>query len=91
MKPVKTMPRFQCDYCKKRSTRSVMEIHERRCFRNPNRFCDHCNNTGEIEIFMADICDGGYGGSFQQPCEYCEKFDAEMLRQIKEREAMENL
>jgi len=85
MKPVKTQPRFQCDFCKKRSTRSVMELHERRCYRNPNRFCDACGNKGSVTVWVNDVCEG-YGGSFEQPCEYCAKFDRQQLAEIEARE-----
>lgn len=78
MKSVKTQPRFQCDFCKRRSTRSVMEKHEKRCFRNPDRFCDECGNTGEVTINVSDIADG-VGGSFQSSCPYCSKFDAKTI------------
>jgi len=81
MIPVKTLPKFKCDFCKKRSTRYVMEIHERRCFRNPNRFCDECQNKGTVTILHNDICEG-YGGSHEIPCQYCSKFDPEMLKAI---------
>jgi len=48
-----------------------MERHERRCFRNPNRECDACRNTGIIEENRPyphrDI---------QEECPYCAKFKA---------------
>ena len=85
MKPVRVMPKFKCDFCQKRSTRAVMELHEKRCFRNPNRFCDNCENRGyndenrggEEELSMWE----------QVPCEYCSKFDPKMLEEIKKRES----
>lgn len=80
MIPVKVMPRFKCDFCKKRGTRTSMEKHERICFRNPDRFCDTCKNTGEVEE-----SDMGYYGKV--PCYYCGKFDPEMLKEIEAREA----
>lgn len=76
MKPVKTMPRFQCDFCKRRSTKARMAIHEKRCFRNPNRICDNCDNTGTVY----------YEYDQTMPCEYCSKFDPQQLKEIQERE-----
>ena len=46
MKEVRTQQRYKCDFCKYRSTKSVMEKHEKRCYRNPDRFCDYCENRG---------------------------------------------
>jgi len=79
MKPVKTIQRYKCDFCKKRTVKWVMEIHERRCFRNPNRYCDFCENKG----FTMDE-ENGY--SFKQPCPYCSKFDKKQLEEIIARE-----
>ena len=75
MIPVKTQPRFKCDFCKKRSTRAGMELHERRCYRNPDRFCDYCQNTG-IEA-------GDGSKDFYPPCPYCAKFDKQQLADIE--------
>lgn len=76
------MQKYKCDFCKKRGVRWSIEKHEKICFRNPNRFCPDCENTG-----MVTVCyDGGCG---EQPCHYCSKFDKEMLRQIEEREEKE--
>lgn len=44
-----------------------MERHERRCWNNPNRFCDACQNTGKV--YEAYDSGGGYA-----PCYYCAKF-----------------
>ena len=79
MIPVKVMPKFRCDFCKKRSTKAVMELHEKRCFRNPNRFCDYCENTGEEELEEN-------GQWYKVPCHYCEKFNPQMLKEIEARE-----
>ena len=84
MKPVKVMPKFKCDFCQKRSTKSVMEVHEKRCFRNPNRFCDNCENKGYTE---EDHGIDEYSNWIKTPCFYCEKFDPKMLKEIQEREA----
>ena len=80
MIPVKTLPRFKCDFCKKRSTKTVMEKHERRCFRNPDRYCEECQNLGFISVEIDEM------GTHQQPCEYCSRFDPEKLKAIEEYE-----
>ena len=81
MREVKVMPRFQCGYCKKRSIKRVIEVHEKRCFRNPARFCDYCDNTGKIEV-SPDI----EMGSYKEDCPYCGRFDPEQLKGIEARE-----
>lgn len=82
MQEVKTQKRYKCDYCSRRSVKRAMLIHEKRCFRNPNRFCDYCENNG---FTMETIVDG-YPDQ-KTSCHYCEKFDKKMLEEIKEREA----
>lgn len=84
MKEVKTLQKYKCDFCKMRSTKARMEIHEKRCFRNPNRFCDFCSNTGEIIEHEDNI------GKLSHPCPYCSSFDGEKLRQIEAREKGES-
>lgn len=80
MRAVKTIQKYQCDFCKKRSVRHIIELHEKRCFRNPNRYCDYCDNTGKVtEDF--DIYH-----SREVDCPYCRQFDAQKLKEIQERE-----
>ena len=81
MKEVKTQKRYKCDFCSKRSVKRAMEIHEKRCFRNPNRFCDFCENAGYTMITVLE----GYPDK-KQDCPYCSKFDKKMLKEIEERE-----
>lgn len=76
------MQKYKCDFCQKRSVKRIIEVHEKRCFRNPNRFCDNCNNTGEVEVMEN-------GMTYKEKCVYCARFDAQMLEEIKEREAAE--
>lgn len=83
MKPVKTIQRYQCDFCSKRSTKSVIAIHEKRCYRNPNRFCDFCQNEGFTTQTPLE------GHSYKEPCPYCASFDKQKLKEIEEREAKE--
>jgi hypothetical protein len=45
-----------------------MERHERICWQNPNRVCDHCGNKGEI--LMESGADIG-GVDLFEPCYYC--------------------
>lgn len=84
MKAVKTMQKYKCDFCKKRGIKSAMERHEVICFRNPDRFCTTCKNTGKEEVTI----DGPYGDLvlIEQPCTYCSKFDAQQLKEIEARE-----
>lgn len=56
-----------------------MEKHERRCFRNPNRFCDYCENKG-YTTEQEDIY------TFKQTCPYCAKRDAKVEAGIAEYE-----
>lgn len=84
MKSVRVVPRFKCDFCKYRSTKSVMEKHEKRCFRNPNRFCDFCENKEVVVETIADI--GGETYTEERPCPYCSKFDPKIKKEIEERE-----
>lgn len=83
MKPVKTLQRYKCDFCKKRSVKHIIAKHEKSCYRNPKRFCDNCNNTG---ITREELVDPIYG---DVPCRYCADFDKKMLKEIEEREAKE--
>lgn len=49
-----------------------MEKHERRCYRNPNRMCDFCSNTGVG--FMQE--DYGMGVvEVEVECSYCAKYN----------------
>lgn len=68
MKLVKQRPKYRCDFCRHTSTKEAMEVHERRCWKNPNRFCDACDNTGEMLI-------DGYRG--YQECWACKQFKPE--------------
>ncbi len=85
MKAVKTIQRYKCDFCKKRSVRSVIALHEKRCFRNPNRFCDSCENKGYTEVTVLE----GYPVQ-KEDCRYCSSFDEKKLAEIRERELKEN-
>jgi len=85
MKPVKTMQKYQCGFCKKRGVKHSIAIHEKRCFRNPDRFCDYCDNDGYI------VNDYGVIGasSVREECPYCLKFNKQMLQEIEAREKVE--
>ena len=83
MKQIKSVPRYRCDFCKRVSTKSAMTLHEQRCFRNPKRFCDYCNNTKEI---TAEILEGN---EIKQDCPYCAKRDKALEASIAKREAEE--
>lgn len=81
MKAVKTQQKYQCDFCKRRSVKHVIALHEKRCYRNPDRFCDACKNTGKVE---GDVVDGI--GVVMGDCPYCSAFDKQKLKEIQERE-----
>lgn len=81
MKPVKTQQRYKCDFCKKRSIKSAMERHEKICFRNPDRYCEACDNKGETD-------EGIEHYTYMVPCFYCSKFDPEQLKSIEAREKL---
>ena len=65
MKPVKTRPKFRCDFCRKTGVRESIERHEPICWQNPNRFCPACKNTGVIEEYIPGA------GTKTDPCYFC--------------------
>lgn len=65
MKLVKSKPRYRCDYCKKVAGEVQITNHEKICYKNPDRFCELCQNRKrlyEVEEDRVGI-----------PCPYCEK------------------
>ena len=68
MRPVRQRPKFRCDFCNKTGTRASMEAHEPICWKNPDRFCDLCQNTGEVT-------EGAPGYRILVPCLYCSQFE----------------
>lgn len=80
MKAVKTIQKYKCDFCKRRSIKAAMERHEKVCYRNPNRFCDYCENKGYT---MEDL---GIGSPVKQDCPFCSRFDAGKLKMIQDYE-----
>ena len=85
MKEVKTQKRYKCDFCKRRSTKAVMLLHEKRCYRNPARFCDYCKNKGYTDESVGG--DGELSMWEKVDCPYCSKFSATQLKEIETREA----
>ena len=86
MKPVKTRPRFNCDFCRRISTEAAMKKHEIRCFKNPNRYCELCDNKGYTTECHGDLIEeGDCGLSEDVPCPYCKTAD-----EIKEQEKRDN-
>lgn len=77
MRPVKTQPRFHCDFCSRVSTRASMERHEGICWRNPDRFCPSCENRGHVVEIHQEAYDGpnmnliGPELSEKYPCPWC--------------------
>jgi hypothetical protein len=89
MIPVKTQPRFKCDFCNHRSTKFAMEKHERRCWANPNRYCENCENKGYVEEDLGEGTE--YSKIVDRPCEYCEKVKQIKERVEKEKKSIESL
>lgn len=54
MKPIRTHQRYKCDFCSKRGVKWTIEKHEKRCWGNPNRYCEVCDNTGEASVAWYD-------------------------------------
>lgn len=78
MKEVRTQKKYKCDFCKRRSIKSAMERHEKVCFRNPNRYCELCENKG----FTVEWENAGEI-RIEIPCPYCSKFSAEKKAAIE--------
>ncbi len=90
MKPVRTQQRYKCDFCKRKSAKTSMIAHEKICFRNPNRFCELCQNKGSYTEVHGDLIEEGDGGLSEEiECIYCSKFDKKMLKEIEKREKSE--
>jgi hypothetical protein len=81
MRPVKSKPKFRCDFCNHTSTKVAMERHERICWKNPNRYCDLCNNTGEMDV------DDGMGYRYSEPCYWCKQFDPDRVDPFRQERA----
>lgn len=62
MKQVKVYPKFKCDFCKKRSTLSVMIRHEKICYMNPDRVCRTCDGGGYTQNEFNEL---------STPCDDC--------------------
>lgn len=71
MKLIKTRPRFRCDFCSHIAGLKYMTHHEKICWKNPDRFCDNCNNTGEQWV----VGDGINEPAYFEPCFYCRQKD----------------
>ena len=68
MKQIRTMPKFRCAFCKRATTKRAMELHEKICFKNPDRYCDFCQNRGYVmEPFDVPEC------AVRVPCCFCSK------------------
>jgi hypothetical protein len=65
VRPVKSKPRFKCDFCRRVATEAAIARHEPLCYKNPDRFCPTCKNTGTLSE------DYGSAGSAEYPCPYC--------------------
>lgn len=75
MKPIKTKPRFCCDFYSFSATEPTVAKHEKICWRNPNRFCETCKNRGYYTEVHGDLVEEGDGGLSEDiPCPYCSQF-----------------
>ena len=81
MRLVKQRPKYRCDFCRHTSTKEAMEVHERRCWKNPNRYCDACENTGRVVI------DEGMGLTGYVDCWACTQFDPDKAGLMSEKTA----
>lgn len=82
MKAVKTQQKYKCDFCKRRSVKAAMEKHEKRCFRNPNRFCDYCENKGSTREHL--VGDGINEPAYYEDvlCPFCSQRDLKKEAEI---------
>ena len=80
MRLIKTKPRYKCDYCRHTGMQRAIERHEKVCWRNPNRYCESCDNNHFIYI------DHNGDGSLveKQPCYYCNQYDATKVPPVDE-------
>lgn len=69
MRVVKQRPKYRCDFCRHTATKDAMERHERLCWKNPNRWCDTCGNTGRATV------EYDYGMKEAVECWFCKQFD----------------
>lgn len=84
MKPIRTRPKFRCDFCRYSATAPAVEKHEKICWLNPNRYCQMCQNRG----YYFDVYDTVDGATAPKiPCPYCSKFTTK--EQWEERLGME--
>lgn len=77
MRLIKTKPRFRCDYCRHTAMQKAMEVHEKVCWRNPNRHCELCNDKG-----WTDEGDGFIVNKV--PCYYCKQYDATKVPPVEQ-------
>ena len=74
MRQIRTKSKFKCDFCERATTRAAMEIHEKICFNNPDRYCGYCQNRGYVmEPFDVPEC------AVKVPCLYCSRKIEDLL------------
>lgn len=62
--------------------------HEKRCYKNPDRYCEYCDNKGETTDCIGDLVEeGDCGLSNTEPCPYCKT--AEEVKEIMKKEEEE--
>lgn len=70
MKPIRTQPRFRCDFCKKAGGARAIKAHEKICFKNPKRWCDLCENQG----YFTEGFEDPTIPSQRYDCNFCHKW-----------------
>jgi len=48
-----------------------MLAHEKICWKNPDRYCESCKNTGFYEVDTG----AGYGRNPVEECYYCKQYE----------------
>lgn len=84
MKEVKVMPKFKCDFCKKRATKASMLKHEIICWYNPNRKCRTCKGEGTVFILNGSL--DGQIWEDEKDCDDCER--AKYIKENKENKTL---
>lgn len=86
MRPVKTQPRFRCDFCRKTGVKRSIEAHEPICWNNPDRFCGLCENRGfQVIVYQeADFGENTLSPELSEtvPCYYCSQFDPQVAARV---------
>jgi len=59
----------KCLFCKRKyRTEKGIQVHQAKCFKNPNRVCTMCDGDGLVD----EVMNNGYMGHKNHPCYDCE-------------------